>query len=104
MACIGLSAHRARMPSYPSFYLLGAIAGFVLWRLDAPPPFPFLGLVALACGGLGLLLSIAYVRAFEPWQWRVKLAALRRAWRAIAHVFIARPMTASALRASRARS
>ncbi len=101
----------AGMPRYPSFYLLGALAGFVLWLIDAPPPFPFLGMTAMIAGGLGLVLSLTYLATYEPWQWRVKLVTLRRALRAIERAFAALsgavgspPMTASQIRASRARS
>jgi hypothetical protein len=92
------------MARYPSFYLLGALAGFAIWLVHAPTPFPLLGIIAMASGTLGLLVSIAYLKSYEPWQWRVKLAAARRAGRTIAHVVEGPPMRASAIRASRARS
>lgn len=92
------------MPRYPSFFLLGALAGFAIWLLRAPTPFPLLATIAMVSGTLGLLVSILYLRAFDPWQWRVKLAALRRAQRAIAHFLEGPPMRASEIRASRARS
>src|SRR6266511_4249997 len=49
------------MPRCPSFYLLGALAGLVLWLIEAPPPFPFFGLTAMVAGALGLVLSLAYI-------------------------------------------
>jgi hypothetical protein len=94
----------AAMPRYPSFFLLGALAGFAIWLLHAPTPFPLLAVVAMVSGTLGLLVSIVYLRSFEPWHWRVKLAALRRAQRAIVSLLEGPPMRASDIRASRARS
>jgi hypothetical protein len=92
------------MPRYPSFFFLGALAGCAIWLLHAPTPFPALALIAMVSGTLGFVLSIVYLRSFEPWQWRVKLAALRRAQRAIVSMLEGSPMRASEIRASRARS
>ncbi len=97
----------AAMPRCPMFYFLGALAGLALWLVEAPTPFPFLGLTALACGALGLLLSLIYIASFERWQWRSMLAAARRSARAIDRLLDrldTPPLRASEIRASRARS
>ena len=103
----GSPVHDAGMPRCPLFYLLGAVAGLVLWLIEAPPPFPFFGMTAMVAGGLGFVLSLAYIANFERWQWRVMLAALRRAQRAIGRALDALdtpPMRASEIRALRAKS
>ena len=92
------------MPRYPSFFLLGALAGFAIWLLHAPTPFPLLATIAMGSGTLGFIVSIVYLRSFAPWQWRVKLAALRRTQRAIASLLEGPPMRASEIRGLRARS
>lgn len=97
----------AAMPRCPMFYFLGSLAGLALWLVEAPTPFPFLGLTAMACGVFGLLLSLIYIASYERWQWRSMLTAFRRAARAIASMLDrldTPPMRASEIRASRARS
>jgi len=97
----------AAMPRCPMFYLLGAVAGLALWLVEAPPPFPFLGLTAMVCGALGLLLSLIYIASFERWQWRSMLVAFRRAARTTERLLDrldTPPMSASEIRASRAAS
>jgi hypothetical protein len=97
----------AAMPRCPMFYFLGALAGLALWLIEAPPPFPFLGLTALASGGLGLLLSLVYIASFERRQWRSMLVSVRRATRAMGRALDrldAPPMRASEIRALRAKS
>jgi len=66
------------MSALPRFFFITAIAGVVLWLLDAPYPFPLLGLVTLIASIGGFLCSAAYVHAFMPQQWARKTAPLRR--------------------------
>jgi len=97
----------ASMPRCPMFYFLGALAGLALWQVEAPPPFPFLGLTAMVCGALGLVLSLIYIASFERRQWRSMLATFRRSARTVERLLDrldTPPMRASELRASRARS
>ena len=70
------------MPRYPSFYLLGALAGVGLWLTNAPPPFPLLAAIVVIAGFAGLAVSLTYLYHFDRWQWRVKAAAVRRFVRA----------------------
>jgi hypothetical protein len=67
------------MPRFPSFYLLGALAGLALWRVGAPTPFPFLGLVALVSGACGFAVSLLYVARYDRARWRTIAEAWRRA-------------------------
>jgi hypothetical protein len=94
----------AGMPQYPSFYLLGALAGLGVWLIGAPVPFPFLGMTALVSGALGLVLSLTYIASFERRRWHRMLATLRRASRKLSSVIDPPSMRASELRALRARS
>jgi hypothetical protein len=89
MAARAGATHDVAMPLPPSFFALGAVAGLALWLADAPTPFPFLGLAALACGALGFVLSTAYIASFEPWRWRMHVASLRRTRRRVARAFAA---------------
>ncbi len=75
------------MARHPSFFVLGALAGLALWLVEAPTPFPFLGLTSLVCGALGFALSIAYIASFEPWRLRTGVASLRRAGRWVGRTF-----------------
>jgi hypothetical protein len=75
------AGHDACMPRYPSFYVLGALAGFAIRAVHAPPPFPLLAIVIMVSGCAGLALSLTYLYCFERWLLRVKLAALRRVFR-----------------------
>ena len=82
MARAGRARHDHDMPRYPSFYLLGALAGIGLWLAHAPPPFPFLAGIVVIAGVAGLAMSLTYLYCFDRWQWRVKAAAVRRFVRA----------------------
>jgi hypothetical protein len=93
----------AGMPRYPSFYLLGALAGCAIWAVHAPPPFPLLAYIIMVSGGGGLVLSLTYLYCFERWTLRRKQALLRRIARRLtgAHArkrtSLSRPVDAPAL-------
>jgi hypothetical protein len=67
------------MARFPSFFLLGAVAGLALWLVGAPTPFPVLGLVALVSGACGFAVSLVYVACYEPARWRSIGDVFRRA-------------------------
>jgi len=92
------------MARHPSFFLLGAVSGLVLWLIEAPTPFPFLGLSALVSGMLGFALSVAYVLSYEPWRWRALLASLDRARHAVAALGVVATAGRGRVTALRARS
>ena len=71
------------MPRYPSFYLTGALAGLALIFVRAPGPIDALGAIVCASGLIGLALSIVWLRVYDRWLWRVKIAALRRFARSV---------------------
>ncbi len=103
MACRVHAGHDAFMPRYPSFYVLGALAGCALWAVHAPLPFPLLALAITVSGFAGLALSLAYLYCFERRSLRRKLAALRRVSRRLVgrragpRVSSRRPVDATAL-------
>lgn len=66
------------MPRHPSFYVLGAIAGFALWLTHPPPPIPVLAVIVMVAGASGCATSLDYLYYFDHWRWSVKVAAGRR--------------------------
>ena len=66
------------MNAMPRFFVLSAAAGVLLWLAGGPMPFPFLGKAILAASAAGFVLSTTYLHEFRPWQWRTKVAMLRR--------------------------
>ena len=73
------------MSALPRFFFLTALAGLALWFTGAPYPFPLLAKFIMTGSVMGFVLSMAYVHEFMPWQWRAKMAALRRVWRSVSH-------------------
>lgn len=73
------------MSAMPRFFVLTALAGLALWLTGAPYPFPLLAMFIIGGSVAGFILSITYVHSFMPWQWRTKLAAMRRLWRSLSH-------------------
>ncbi len=74
------------MSAMPRFFFLTAIAGLALWVTDAPYPFPLLALIIMGGSAGGFVLSMAYVHSFMPWEWHLKVAAMRRLWRSMSHL------------------
>ena len=67
----------------PRFFVLGALAGLGLWLTAPAYPFEMLAKLITGASLAGLVVSLTYVHEFMPWQWRAKIVALRRLWRAV---------------------